>query len=336
MRIAPIKKLIVFDVIPCGGNRGMYFSLRIDGVTVYSKRTAELQELKSAENTVGAFLNEKAESLYAWIDPQSGKFVVTDDTGTVSPSVLILGALSVATVLAVILSGLWSDAFLQMPLFAWVLCLIVMTSGKISADKKVEETLRSALNTYRQEPEMGNHTKTPLVSYGTGPIRRGSVRQALGALVIICVSLVGLSNFAASLRSFPSGANASNTPEVEVTASYLREGKSRLELTTPDGKPHRHTCDPLAKLCRYVMEHSPVVLKVRTVAPGSGLSDSALLAARDGDTVLVNDQEGQENLVSLRNICVGGIVSSVGCLLIGCLLLRYGIPSKWKFAVARI
>ena len=151
---------------------------------------------------------------------------------------------------------------------------------------------------------------------------RRSFGQTLGGMAVMAMALVWLTVFSMSLWSFPQYVDSANAPEVDVTATYLPNGKSRLGLTTADGELHRHACDPLSRFCRFVMAHSPVVLKVRTAGPRSGMSDTAVLAARDGDTVLVTALEGQENLASLKRTYLGGLAGSIVGLLLGSLQLR--------------
>lgn len=173
------------------------------------------------------------------------------------------------------------------------------------------------------ELEMGDSSEPISASRPNDDTKPLSGWQRLGIIAILGVSLLWLSLFAISLWNFPWGANVVNTPEVDVTARYLAEGKNRLGLMTGEGELHRLECDPLAALCGYVKKHSPVALKVRLAGPKSGLSDLAMLSARDGDTVLMSEQEGQANLASLKNTCLGGIAASfVGVVICG-LALRY-------------
>jgi hypothetical protein len=151
---------------------------------------------------------------------------------------------------------------------------------------------------------------------------RRSPRQTLLGVFLLGMSLLWLAMFTISLWSFPREVGGSSAPEVDVIASYLPEGKSRLGLTTPDGELHRYSCDPLARFCRFVKERSPAALKVRTVGPSSGLSDSAVLSARAGDSILVSNLEGQENLASLKGTYFGGMAASIVGLLLGILQLR--------------
>jgi hypothetical protein len=128
--------------------------------------------------------------------------------------------------------------------------------------------------------------------------------------------------FSISLWSLSSDLGSSNAPELDVTATHLPDGKNRLGLTTLDGELHRYHCDPPSRLCRFVVAHSPVHLKIRMTGHSSGLADSAIVSARDGDSVLVSGLEGLENMASLKRTYLGGLMASVAGLLLGGWLLR--------------
>jgi hypothetical protein len=155
-----------------------------------------------------------------------------------------------------------------------------------------------------------------------GPGR--SLGLTLASLFFLAGAALWSIVFATALWTFPRHANRSNTAEVQMTATYLPGGKSRLGLTAADGEMRRHRCDPLAPLCRFVMAHSPVVLRVRTAGPRSGLSDTAVLSARADEVVLVTDAEGQENLASLQRTYLGGLASTIVGLLLAAWLLLSG------------
>lgn len=170
------------------------------------------------------------------------------------------------------------------------------------------------------EPQAGHATGSSSKSAVVPARRHGFGRVIVGIFVVL--SFFWLTMFSISLWSLPSDLGSSNTPELDVMAIHLPDGKNRLGLTTPDGKLHRHHCDPLSRLCRFVVAHSPVDLKVRMAGPSSGLSDSAIVSARDGDSVLVSGLEGLENIASLKRTYLGGLMASVAGLLLGSWLLR--------------
>ena len=184
------------------------------------------------------------------------------------------------------------------------------------------DTMDASNSSETEVPQPGPGAGGAIDSAQVATTRRRNFGQTLGGIAVLAMSLLWLAIFSMSLWSFPRDVGSANTPEVDVTATYLPDGKSRLGLTTPDGELQRHGCDPLGRLCRFVMEHSPVVLKVRTAGPRSGMSDTAVLSARDGDTMLVTEREGQENLASLKRTYLGGLAGSIVGLLFGGLQLR--------------
>lgn len=136
------------------------------------------------------------------------------------------------------------------------------------------------------------------------------------------LSLIWLVLFTISLMHMPDAAAVEKAPEMIVTATYLPNGKSHLGLTKPDGALQRHTCDPSSRLCRFVMQHSPVELTVRLAGPDAGMEDQAVLFARSGDEVLVSLAEGEANLASLKSTYRGGLIASLVGLTLGGLALR--------------
>lgn len=147
MRITRIKKIFVFDVAKTN-NRGQLtrFSVEIDGATVYSKAILGYPILNSGANTVGAFKNERFDSLFAWIDPVSGEFFVTTDDGTFRPSMLVPGFILVAIAILMRRVGMWPDAPLVIFVVPVLLGALVAVVSKKFADRKLERLLRSAWN----------------------------------------------------------------------------------------------------------------------------------------------------------------------------------------------
>ncbi len=146
--------------------------------------------------------------------------------------------------------------------------------------------------------------------------------QTLGGALFACMSLVWLVVFTNSLKHMPDHDALAKAPDTVVTATYLPSGKSRLGFAMPDGDLQRHTCDPASRLCRFVMQHSPVELTVRLAGPNSGMSDQAVLFARAGDEVLVTPAEGDANLASLKGTYLGGLFASLFGLVAGVIALR--------------
>ncbi|MEP6503942.1 MAG: hypothetical protein ABJD97_11455 [Betaproteobacteria bacterium] len=107
--------------------------------------------------------------------------------------------------------------------------------------------------------------------------RRG-FGQPLGGVFVLGLSIFWLAMFSTSLWTMPGGVDSADPPDTVATASYLPEGKSRLGLTA-DGELHRQHCEPLSRLCRFVMAHSPVDLTVRIGRPRYGLSDAIVFFA---------------------------------------------------------
>lgn len=97
--------------------------------------------------------------------------------------------------------------------------------------------------------------------------------QTLWGVLFAGMSIVWLVVFAVSLTHMPDAEALAKAPEIVVTATYLPSGKSRLGLTKPDGDLQRHNCDSASRLCRFVVQHSPVELTVRLAGPDSGMSD---------------------------------------------------------------
>jgi len=151
-------------------------------------------------------------------------------------------------------------------------------------------------------------------------------RQTLWSALFAGISLVWLVVFTISLAHMPDAVAVAKAPEIVVTARYLPSGKSRLEFEKPDGSLQRENCDPASRLCRFVMQHSPVELTVRLVGADSGIPDQAVLFARAGNEVLVTPAEGDTNLASLKSTYRGGLVASlVGLVLGGIVLCRIRI-----------
>jgi hypothetical protein len=146
--------------------------------------------------------------------------------------------------------------------------------------------------------------------------------QTLWGALFVGMSLVWLVVFAISLTHMPDAEALAKAPAIVVTATYLPSGKSHLGFTKPDGGLQRHNCDPASRLCRFVVQHSPVELTVRLAGPDSGMSDQAVLFARAGNEVLVTPAEGDANLASLKSTYRGGLIASLAGLLLGGIALR--------------
>ena len=146
--------------------------------------------------------------------------------------------------------------------------------------------------------------------------------QTLWGALFVGMSLFWLVVFTNSLRHLPDRDALAKAPEIVVTATYLPSGKSRLGFKKPDGDLQRHNCDPASRLCRFVMQHSPVELTVRLAGPDSGMSDQAVLFARAGNEVLVTSAEGDANLASLKGTYRGGLFGSLFGLMVGVIALR--------------
>jgi hypothetical protein len=136
------------------------------------------------------------------------------------------------------------------------------------------------------------------------------------------LSLLWLVVFIISLTHMPDAEVLATAPEIVVTATYLPSGKKRLGFTKADGDLQLHNCDPASRLCRFVVQHSPVKLTVRLAGPDSGTSDQAVLFARAGNEILVTPTEGDTNLASLRSTYRGGLIASLVGLVLGGIALR--------------
>ena len=148
MQIAAIQEIDVFDVAKLKDRtQRTLFSLRVDGVTVYSKSIFGFPNLNSGANTIGAFQNENKESLFAWIDPVSGEFLVTTDEGTFKMRILLPGTALVVLTLILKFSGIFGNqdmVILVIPVLLGALAAMFM---KKRSDQKLELALRSALKT---------------------------------------------------------------------------------------------------------------------------------------------------------------------------------------------
>jgi hypothetical protein len=147
--------------------------------------------------------------------------------------------------------------------------------------------------------------------------------QTLLGLMIVGMSLLWLVMFAIGLTHMPDAQAVAEAPEIVVTARYLSSGKNRLELEKPDADLRRYSCDPPSRLCRFVVQHSPVELTARLAGPDDAMSaDEAVLFARAGDEVLVAPAEGNANLASLKSTYRDGLNASVVGLVLGGLFVR--------------
>ena len=148
MLVSPIEEMTVFDTANSNDRtQRTLFSLRIDGKTVYSKSIFGSPKLNSGVNTVGAFQNESKESLFAWIDPVSGEFLVTTDQGTFRPHMVLPGVAFTILTALVLFSGVWPSPDMRILAIPVLIGALVAISMKKRCDHKVELTLRSELKT---------------------------------------------------------------------------------------------------------------------------------------------------------------------------------------------
>lgn len=159
-------------------------------------------------------------------------------------------------------------------------------------------------------------------SHGGPKLEPRHIGRTFLGTVIAGMSLLWFVVFTISLTHMPDVGLVATAPELVVTARYLPSGKSRLEFEKPDDDLQRYNCDPPSRLCRFVLQNSPVELTVRLAGPDSGISNQAVLFARAGNEVLVTPAEGNANLASLKNTCRGGLISSLAGLVLGCVVLR--------------
>ena len=146
IRLALIREIKIFDVAALKGrSRRTLFSAIVDGEIIYSKTLFGVCELHSGTDTVGAFKDDNKTSLFAWIDPVSGAFLVTMDDGTFRPYMLVPAFVLILLSLVAMFLAHWTDpgiGFLAVP--ALLGALIAVALKKV-ADRKLEMALRAAL-----------------------------------------------------------------------------------------------------------------------------------------------------------------------------------------------
>ena len=172
------------------------------------------------------------------------------------------------------------------------------------------------------DPQAGTSIQAESQTTASSKFEPRRFGQTLWGALFAGMSIVWLAIFAISLTHMPDAEALAKAPEIVVTATYLPSGKSRLGLTKPDGDLQRHHCDSASRLCRFVVQHSPVELTVRLAGPDSGMTDQAVLFARAGDEVLVTPAEGDANLASLKSTYRGGLIASLAGLVLGGIALR--------------
>jgi hypothetical protein len=172
------------------------------------------------------------------------------------------------------------------------------------------------------DPQAGNSNQAESQAAANRKFEPRRFVQTLWGVLVAGLSLVWLVVFTISLTHMPDAEALAKAPEIVVTATYLPSGKSRLGFTKPDGDLQRHNCDPASRLCRFVVQHSPVEMTVRLVGPDSRMSDQAVLFARAGGEVLVTPDEGDTNLASLKSTYRGGLIASLAGLVLGGIALR--------------
>ncbi len=146
MQVRAIREFSVFDVTHSKAVTTL--SMRIDGVSIYSMQVDGLMTLSSGANTIGAFRDDKAGSLFAWIDPVNGEFVQIYELGTVhpvffAPPVLVLLAVTVGKYVGV--PGL----FPLMPalLISMLVSAMMFAINRRKRGSALEKVLRTALST---------------------------------------------------------------------------------------------------------------------------------------------------------------------------------------------
>jgi hypothetical protein len=172
------------------------------------------------------------------------------------------------------------------------------------------------------DPSAGTSNQAESQAAATRKVEPRRFGQTLWGALLAGMSLVWLVAFTISLAHMPDAEALAKAPEIVVTATYLPSGKNRLAFTKPDGDLQQHSCDPASRLCRFVMQHSPVELTIRLAGPDSGMSDQAVLFAHAGNEVLVTQAEGGANLASLKSTYRGGVIASLAGLVLGGIALR--------------
>ena len=132
----------IFDVT---NHKRTTLSMQIDDTCIYSVSLSSVVAVSSGANTVGAFRSDNASSLYAWLDPVSGRFLKTSDISLqpaqVMPSVLVvlLGALGGRYF------GMPEQVLVQASILSILLIALIFAIKSHRSDKKLENKLRAAL-----------------------------------------------------------------------------------------------------------------------------------------------------------------------------------------------
>lgn len=145
MQIRPIHTLRIFDTIR-DFRHGTHLSATIDGEAVYSLFVKNVDTISSGTNTVGAFRNNKPDSVLAWIDPVSGAFMRTrrlKTSATVQALPLLVSAFAA---IGLYVAGVLRQGAL-IPVSAGLLLAVVLLSVLIrhGANKTLEHKLRARL-----------------------------------------------------------------------------------------------------------------------------------------------------------------------------------------------
>jgi hypothetical protein len=147
MQILPIADLTVFDVaILKSRDVRTTFSLNIDGINIYSMSIQGTRTVSSGKNTVGAFRDNKRDSLFAWIDPVSNEFLQTSSFGVFHPILLLPPLMLIVAGIAKIFIGI-PEIFPLVPILIISTLIVALIAVKLKrkGDREIEEQLRSAL-----------------------------------------------------------------------------------------------------------------------------------------------------------------------------------------------